>query len=273
MPSYDNPAGRLHELLKRLSETGAGVSLVDAWAEVLGVEPDQVSLHLGDVAKLLADVQIAVDELGEETFASMADRYRDAWAGSIFPSNHSFSTAVHKVRPDSPALDALGAIGVHLHSVASEGLVPSEAELDQLKDGVARLLDEIRQSSDLPESVRHLLVLRLTDILRAMEYVHIGGPNAVRLATEALIGAIGVGAIDLRGPEGSSPSKAKRRVATVLVAIWMAFTAGPEIQASLEAWDGLIQGELNSGSSAREEQLEALAGDVEGDQGVSVTAD
>lgn len=272
MSSYDNPAGRLHELLRRLGDTDASGSLADAWAVVLGVGSDEVSLYLGEVGQLVADVRVAVDQLGEGAFSSLVARYRDAWANPIFPSNHSFSSPVHKVRPDSAALEALGAIAVHLHSVAPEGLVPTEAELDQLKDGVTRLLEDIDQSSDLPGSVKHLLVVRLTDISRAMEHVGIGGPNAVRLATEALIGAIRIGAIDLREPEGAPPSKTKYRVVTVLAAIWIAFTAGPEIQTSLDAWNGLIHGELTSGPSEQEGRMEALSGNLEGERGVSVSS-
>lgn len=250
----------------------ANASLVDAWAVVLAVEPDEVSLHLGEVGQLVAGVRVAVAELGEGAFASMVARYREAWANPIFPGSHSFSSAVHKVRPDSAALEALGAIAVHLHSVAPEGLVPAEAELGQLKDDVTSLLEDINLSSDLPDSVKHLLVVRLTGISRAMDHVGIGGPNAVRLATEALIGAIRIGAIDLREPEGASASKTKHRVIAVLAAIWMAFAAGPEIQTSLNAWNGLIHGELSSGSSEQEGQMEALSGSVEGERDVSVSS-
>jgi hypothetical protein len=269
MPSYDNPAGRLHELLRRLDDVDANASLVDAWAVVLGVEPDEVSLHLGEVGQLVADVRGAVSQLGESAFASMVARYREAWANPVFPGTHSFSSAVYKVRPDSAALEALDAIALHLHSVAPEGLVPAEAELGELKDDVSSLLDDIKQSSDLPDSVKHLLAVRLTDISRAIDHVGIGGPNAVRLATEALIGAIRIGAIDLREPGGSPPSETKRCVVAVLAAIWMAFTSGAKIQTSLEAWDGLIHGELNAGSSRQETQTGALSGSIGTDGGDS----
>lgn len=117
MESCDNPAGRLHELLRRLSEVNPDVSLLTAWAQVLGVAEADVPLRLGGVGQLVADVQEAVDKAGAEAFVATVSRYRDNWANAIFPRDHAFAAAVRNVWPDTVALEALAVVATHLHEI------------------------------------------------------------------------------------------------------------------------------------------------------------
>jgi hypothetical protein len=243
MDLYDNPAGRLYELLRKLSEVTPDTPVVKAWAQVLNVPNRNVPLHLARVGQLVADVQEAVDKADAGAFSVTVTRYRDDWANAIFPTAHAFTVAVKNVRPGAVALEALAGVATHLHAVASEGKIPDETELEHLKEQVRNLLEEVKESTDLPDNVKHLLTIRLTGVLSAVQQVAIGGPNAVRFATEALVGAIAV-----QGPGTSRSGTAKRVVATLGI-IWVAFSAGPTVQNSLEAWSGLFHGELDSGAT------------------------
>jgi hypothetical protein len=55
---YQNPAGRLHELLTRFGDQSSA-SIQVAWAAVLDVADEEVALYLGDVALLLRAVRDA----------------------------------------------------------------------------------------------------------------------------------------------------------------------------------------------------------------------
>lgn len=89
MASYDNPAGRLHELLRRLNDINPNSSLLAAWAEVLNVPEPDVHLRLGGVGQLVADVQKAVEKSGEQALIAPVSRYRAQWANDL-PSRPRF---------------------------------------------------------------------------------------------------------------------------------------------------------------------------------------
>lgn len=134
-------------------------------------------------------------------------------------------------------------VATHLAAVAPDGKIPDEGAREELKGQIEDLLEEVDQATDLDEIVQHLLTTRLSQVLEAIEHVRIGGPNAVRFATEALIGAI-----DVQRSQ-TWRSKTGKRVAMVLGAVWFAFSAGPTVQNSLEAWSDVFHGELDSGIS------------------------
>jgi hypothetical protein len=70
----------------------------------------------------------------------------------------------------------------------------ADAELDGLRGQVDDLIEDVKVSEDLPDDVRQLILDRLHDVIHALDQVDIGGPDAVKRATEALAGAIGLGA-------------------------------------------------------------------------------
>lgn len=43
---------------------------------------------------------------------------------------------------------------------------------------------------EVPPEVKHLMVRRLDDIVRALDHLAVSGPRGVQLAIEALIGAL-----------------------------------------------------------------------------------
>jgi hypothetical protein len=126
VPYYDNPAGRLHDLLTKLAQQDRTTSVLDGWAAVLHVEPVDVVVHLGRVADLVRQTQDAVSSAGEEALLPPVERYRDSWAQPIFPWDHAFSSPLRKVLPDATALEALDLVSAQLHSIAPEGVVPDE---------------------------------------------------------------------------------------------------------------------------------------------------
>lgn len=83
MPYYDNPAGRLHDLLVRLTEQPGNGTLLNAWATVLDVAAEDIAVHLGKVADLVRETQEAVNNAGEGALLPMVGRFRDSWVQPI----------------------------------------------------------------------------------------------------------------------------------------------------------------------------------------------
>jgi hypothetical protein len=236
VPYYDNPAGRLHDLLTKLSEQDGGFPLLNCWATVLDVNEDDVVVHLGRVADLVRQTQDAVDRIEEEVFVRTVQRYRAAWARPIFPPDHAFSSALMKVLPEPPALEALGMVSVHLHSTAPEGVMPDDAQVEQLRVQVRELIDGVRAAEDIPDDLKHTVILRLQDVEDALEHLDIGGPSAVRHATEAVIGSVAL----MAGGTPFISSPTIRKVCAAVGIAWAVFSAPPTIENSLESWEKLI---------------------------------
>jgi hypothetical protein len=238
---YDNPAGRLHALLIRLIDQPPNGAILGAWANVLEVDRQDVVLHIGGVADLVRQIQAAVDELDDEVLSAPVARLRGAWAKPIFPSEHAFNTALGKVLPSTEALESLALVAAQLHLRAPEGKVPDDEALANLKKQVRDLVDAVREADDLSDDVKQAIVGRLIDVEKAMEHVHVGGPDAVRRAMEAVMGAMARTANPM-----TARSASLQKLWVTLGVLWVAFSAAPTTQASLETWPTIVH-EITSG--------------------------
>lgn len=230
MAYYENPAGRLHELLTRFGSNPAN-SIIDAWAEALEVERSEVPYHLGHVASLLLDVRRAAEETDSPAFNPMPD-HLNALASSIFPMNQAFGAQVAQVVPDANAMQMLATLSYALNLSASEGTIPDDDEVDELKESVGELIDEVK-SSDLPPEVRRALLHRLAEMLEALEHLEIGGPNAVRRAAESLAATAVIHAEE-------ADQATIRRLAEVARKAWTAFTVTTAFASSVLTWNRIL---------------------------------
>lgn len=235
MPYYDNPAGRLHDLLRRLAGQKQSESLLAAWSAVLRVDEDDVVLHLGSVADLVRQTQEAVDRAGEDALIPPVRRYRGVWARPIFPPDHAYNAQLGPVLPDGAALEALELVSAQLHAISPEGVVPDEEQLEGLKSQLRDLLDAVQAADDIPAELKHLIVMRLRDVEEAVEHIDVGGPSAIRLATEAVMGSVA-----FTGDIEVAKSQTVHKLWTTLLIVWTVFSAGPAIQKSIEAWHEML---------------------------------
>jgi hypothetical protein len=236
VPYYDNPAGRLHDLLTRLRQQDTRPTLLNSWATVLDVDPDDVVVRLGPVADLVRQTQDAVDRIEEEVFVKTVERYRAAWARPIFPPDHAFSSGLGNVLPEQAALEALGMVSVHLHSTAPEGVMPDDDQVEQLKAQIHELIDEVGVAKDIPNDLKHMIVRRLKDVEEALEHLDIGGPNAVRHATEAVIGSM----VFMTRRTSFTKALTIQKVCAMIAMAWAVFSAPPTAENSLESWEKII---------------------------------
>lgn len=180
---YQNPAGRLHELLTRFG-AHPNVSIQSAWADVLAVSEGELALYLGEVALLLRDVRDAAEQTGNDAFEPIPG-HLTTLSRSIFPVDAAFGQPASDVPPDPTAMQMLKALSAYLETAAPEGKIPEAAEVEGLRMGFVELLEDVT-TTDLPPDIRRALLHRLTDIIAALEHLNVGGPDAVRRAAEAL---------------------------------------------------------------------------------------
>jgi hypothetical protein len=114
-------------------------------------------------------------------------------------------------------------------------LLPEAEELDRLRSQLEDLTGAVREATDVPEIVKHLIVARLADVDEAIEHLDVGGPEAIRRATEAVMGSVVFGQ-----DAQSASSHTVKKVWVTLLAIWTVFSAGPTIQASIDAWQQIV---------------------------------
>ncbi|HEX4011726.1 MAG TPA: hypothetical protein VHX62_17020 [Solirubrobacteraceae bacterium] len=123
------------------------------------------------------------------------------------------------------------------------GLAASNVDLSLAKSWCA-VLDVARLIPDLESSVqatgddayiRSVHRHRAEWARQALDHISAGGPAAVRFAIEALFGnAVMSGAVT------EDSGEIWKKVFTVLGTTYAAFTAGPTLQAALEAWPHVI---------------------------------
>jgi hypothetical protein len=236
MVPLNNPAGRLYGLLGRLRALD-DVSISAAWAGILDVPEDGVRERLGDVARLVYGIDAAVE--GRERIEAPVNRYRTQWIEAAFPLHHNFDEPVGNIRPSEEAHEALGFVAEHLAGVAPDGKIPPEEERNELLESLHAFLAEVEADEELPPDILHLIVQRLSAVEVAIRHIEVGGPEAVRLATEALIGA--------SATSMSRAAKAAKKALALAGVVWFAFNAGPTAQNSISGWGEIIH-QLGPGS-------------------------
>ncbi len=232
--AYDNPAGRLHGLLVRLGEVRQGTTLLDAWKSVLGASESDMPGLLAGVGALVGEVEKGVAQTNSEGHAKQVSRFRGEWEVAIFPRDRPFTNAVQEFRPSEQAIDVLQSAAELLHRDAPEGRALEEGELETLRLDVEDLIEAVKAADDVPEQVKQLAVARLRDVIRALDHIDVGGPGAVKLATEALAGAIDLGGQPMFG------SHLRNRFVSTIVTLYAVFGVPATIQAGLPAWDKTI---------------------------------
>lgn len=229
MADYHNPAGRLHELLTRFAAQ-QGKSAVGAWASVLDVTEADVPMYLGEVASLLRDVRDAAKETGLDHFDPIP-QHLTTLSQSIFPLDQPFRGQSANVAPDASAMQALKMLSAFLENTASEGKIPEDDELDELRESVRQLVEEVSYA-ELPPEIRRALLHRLVEMQGALEHLNIGGPDAVRRAAESLA----ISAVIYEGDaehDGAVFSKIK----LVARKTWLAFTVTTTLANAVLTWD------------------------------------
>jgi len=241
----DNPAGRLHELLRAYREVAeANTSIHMTWARVLGVSSEGEAVPLvAQVASLIPATKTAIDRSGSAEQAEVFDMFQAHWWEPIIGTRHPRETPTPgKGLIDLPALAALGGISAYLSAVAPDGVLPDAEKTASLRQDVEDTILTLLADGTLPTSLASAINQRLHDVLWAMDHIRINGPEAVNAALERLVGQI-----DIHATQEQRKSSVVKKVLGMAGTVWMAFKVGPQANAALEGWKEIL-GELPPGS-------------------------
>lgn len=246
MAQLNNPAGRLLALLRAYQESASeDESILVTWAGVLGVEDHPTALaQLPYVAALLPAIDQAVGLSGQGELQQLVATFRPFWLRAVFfPEWHGVQTPSPGAQLiDEGSLAALGGLSVHLSATASEGLIPPEASVRDLRGTVLEAIDHLKGADELAAAVRELLLARLHEVLWALDHLSMGGPGAVTAATERLAGAVAV-----QVPQSERVKSPVARLLAVVGAVWVVFKHGPEAKDALVAWTEVARSIANRG--------------------------
>lgn len=123
----------------------------------------------------------------------------------------------------------------HLHLIASEGEVPDDGDLENLKAELRDVIDGVQDADDIPDEIRHLIISRLRGVEEAIDHLAVGGPKAVQRAIEAVMGSV---AFTQDRKVWESP--AVRKIWVTLRVAWVLFAAGATAHAAIDGWTDMV---------------------------------
>lgn len=193
--TFDNPAGRLHALLREYRETAQDqLTIRQTWAEVLDIEEARVPVELTAVAGIIPAIEAAVSRSADDSQQEVFDHYVYQWAYAITTPDHPTgqSPSPGKALVDPGALAALGRLSSFLSFTASEGHLPNPEQLQSLRERILETIDAATVAADIPPELRRELLDRLHEILWAIDHLRVGGPGSATAAAERLVGAVAI---------------------------------------------------------------------------------
>jgi hypothetical protein len=238
--ALNNPAGRLHELLAEFRlESAAHLSAVDVWSQVLATDNrSSTLLAIAEVAGLVPEIEAAVIRSGDAGQLRAFRRFSGKWLTAIFqPEQNLYAkgSGGTSIAADEDALSVLELMSSTLAITGSEGKVPSAEVIADLRQQVQALIDGIVNDPELPGEIKRLALDHAHRLAHALEHFRIGGPGAVKAATERLVGAT------VLAPERVRKSQAWKHLLAVGGAVWTVFIVTGEAQQALESWETLIK--------------------------------
>lgn len=189
----DNPAGRLHGLLTLFRSNASGQSIPHAWAATLGIpdvnSPDLLR-RLAHVFRLPAEIEGELRHVDEEEYDSdLALRWRKTIPAGLGPELFTSHQSVQVAASfDDASLSSLEHCSYVLHRYRRQR-VPSDFELDRIRDAIAELEAEVRSQPGLDANLRDFLLFHAGAMTRALEDLVVRGPAALEEALDQAVGA------------------------------------------------------------------------------------
>lgn len=231
----DNPAGRLHLILKTLRGIDSNTMLIDAWPRVFGLDTGK-DQDLGTLMEHVAQVPRMAYET-KQLVESIPDEDPYVYLAHFGEVEETTKRTIHLHNPIQWALDAMSQTGWHslaacarlLHRKAQE-LMPEPDRMADLVDTFRDLIEEVRQADDLDEGTKDFVLKHLVAVLRRLEDVRFFGVQAVVSAADEMAGAV------IRRPDVGSRVFASK--------VW------PRVRAGLLALDLLLNLSANAIATA-----------------------
>lgn len=187
----DNPAGRLHVVLSKLTQVERSAPLPAAWASVFEVhqtESIELTRRIVTVMELAVVATREVRAVATDEGDAVLTQWIDPVTTSMGSATYATATATMTDRLTESVLFSLAAASRELHRLAPEGLLDGASQEAAL-EVVAELLETLRHDPDLDPATREILLRQAAALQLALNIAWVSGPVAVR---EALFGAMGV---------------------------------------------------------------------------------
>lgn len=261
MPIYLSASSRLHALLSALTAVDSSKSLRHGWSQALGIPELDVQLgHPGlpSVAELVADAGKEALRAEQRVGLPRRGELIEQWARPVYAPGTNLDVPIHKHPVSREALNYLDAVASVLRTNESHHALPSESDLSDLLEQVSELVSAVETCAELPDDVKQALLLRIAQVRFAIETARVGGASGVGNSVELLLGAVVV-------RNRYVPGAMARKFFVVASAAFALFSAGPTVQASLEAWPqvfetlGLGPGEMQTSNGVHDQLEQAPA--------------
>lgn len=156
------------------------------------------------------------------------------WSKPVYAPATNLDGPIHQQRVSPEALAYLDSVASVLRRAENHPALPAGDELTDLLEQVSELADSVEASTELTDDVRQALLRRIAQVRFAIENARIGGPEGVQEAVELLLGAAVV-------RSRAVPKATAKKIFAVIAAAFTLFSAGPTVQASLEAWPQVVE--------------------------------
>lgn len=188
MVDLNNAAGRLYTLLNRLRSTGKNTAIQHAWAEIFGVDKDD----LDQIIILNAEIV----KLTEETknLILKQDVNHDLYLKPFIKIQRVFALSLgHQVQNALEFLDEATMVGLeHCAELLSRTAMENQIEesvLNDLLNEIARLEKSILEST-ISVELKALLLDSLLEIKKAILYYRIHGAKGIEKAVKNTFGSV-----------------------------------------------------------------------------------
>lgn len=236
MTVHRSASSRFHALLGALMAVGDG-TLRQGWSHVLDITEAEVQFGqfaLPLVAELVARAGDEAVRAEEQVGLPLRTELVHAWSRPVYAPGSNLDGPIRQQEVLPEALAYLDSVASVLRRSEKHEALPEGDELTELLGQVSDLAASVEASTELTDDVRQALLRRIAQVRFAIENARIGGAEGVQEAVEQLLGAAAV-------RSSAIPRQTINKVLALVATAYMVFSAGPTVQASLEAWPQVVE--------------------------------
>lgn len=239
-----NPAQRLYDILERHSQVvteSPTLGYVATWADVFNVEHDAVAENVAEAFGLVGEINRALAATGDAHQRAVFDHHKEAWTRAFIPGSSGWHQVVNDGIASTDSRIALGGIASHLRSESPEGQLPTEAQQDSLRELARQAIEAVLEDETLEEQIAEVILLRLHDIIWALDHIAVKGPDGVAAACDRLVIAVVTAGRDLPAEGSPSENDEQRSRRSLLDRLLNVAATANEIISAPGSWYGTVQ--------------------------------
>lgn len=188
---YDNPAGRLHALLKEALSQKSNGTVKRVWAKVFEIDEDNrplLLMRVSQVMNLFFETNELLNKLEEVDHELLLKRIPNIGAGlSLMNFENSWNSVAQHF--DEHTMELLELCAFEISRAGYKASIPRD-ELQQLQHQIAELIEQIVQSEDIDNEFRVFLLKYLRMLENAIIDYRVSGVDGIVVSLERAVGAL-----------------------------------------------------------------------------------